>query len=145
MFHNDPTYTGLCLTVSPPEYIEYPRNQESIDASNIGSRLSYKCPRHSKCVNTSNLGWLVGCIEDLRRFSGISAISRLGSGRKPISEIQMARREIEPRTSFSASKELNHSPTTAPNTSNLDWMLNQASVTSFTPTVHLKSLLSNFY
>ena len=26
-------------------------------------------------------GWLVGCIEDLRRFSGISAITRLGSGR----------------------------------------------------------------
>ena len=25
------------------------------------------------------LAWLVGCIEDLRRFSGISAISRLGS------------------------------------------------------------------
>ena len=26
-------------------------------------------------------GWLVGCIEDLRRFSGISAISRFGSSR----------------------------------------------------------------
>ena len=30
--------------------------------------------------------WLVGCIEDLRRFSGISAVSRLGSRRWPISE-----------------------------------------------------------
>ena len=56
--------------------------------------------------------WLVGCIEDLRHFSGISAISRLGSRR--ISEIQMARPGIEPRTSCSASQELNHYTTAAP-------------------------------
>ena len=63
--------------------------------------------------------WLVGCIEDLRRFSGISAISRLGSRRYPISEIQMARPGIEPRTSCSESQELNHSATTAPD--NISW------------------------
>ena len=57
---------------------------------------------------------LVGCIEDLRRFSGISVISRLGSRRKPISEIQVARRGIEPHNSCSASQELNQSATTAP-------------------------------
>ena len=37
----------------------------------------------SSAYNACNLyiclGWLVGCIEDLRRFSSISAISRLGS------------------------------------------------------------------
>ena len=32
-------------------------------------------------INNKWLGWLVGCIEDLRRLSGILAISRLGSGR----------------------------------------------------------------
>ena len=31
--------------------------------------------------DASYSGWLVGCIEDLRRFSSISAISRLGSRR----------------------------------------------------------------
>ena len=59
-------------------------------------------------------GWLVVCIEDLRRFSGISAISRLGSSRYPISEIQVARRGIEPLTSCSADQELNHSATASP-------------------------------
>ena len=42
---------------------------------------------------------VVGCIEDFRRFSGVSAISRLGSRRLPVSEIQVARPGIEPRTS----------------------------------------------
>ena len=56
------------------------------------------------------VAWLVGCIEDLRRFSGISAISRLEA-----TEIQVARRGIEPRTCCSASQELNHSATAAPN------------------------------
>ena len=58
--------------------------------------------------------WLVGCIEDLRRFSGISAILQLGSRRKPISEIQVAKRGIEPRTSCSASQELDHLATATP-------------------------------
>ena len=40
--------------------------------------------------------WLVGCIEDLRRFSSISAISRLGNSRDNQSEIQVARPGIEP-------------------------------------------------
>ena len=62
----------------------------------------------------SLLGWLVGCIEDLRRFSGISAIPRLGSRRYPISEFQVARRGIEPWTSCSESQELYHSTTAAP-------------------------------
>ena len=42
-------------------------------------------------------GCLVGCIEDLHRFSCISATSGLGSRRKHISEVQVARRGIEPR------------------------------------------------
>ena len=42
----------------------------------------------------------VGCIEGLRRFSGISAISRPGSRRYmlPISEIVAAIQGIEPGT-----------------------------------------------
>ena len=36
--------------------------------------IKFKASAHS-------FGWLVVCIEDLRRFSGISAISRLGSRR----------------------------------------------------------------
>ena len=59
--------------------------------------------------------WLVGWLYwGLRRFSDISAISRLGSRRLSISEIQVAKRGIEPPTSCSASQELNHSVTTAP-------------------------------
>ena len=34
-----------------------------------------------KIVPKLKVGWLVGYIEDLRRFSGISSISRLGSRR----------------------------------------------------------------
>ena len=67
----------------------------------------------SKC-DELHFDWLVGCIENLRRFSGSSAISRLGSRRWPISEIQVARRGIEPRTFCSASQELDHSATAAP-------------------------------
>ena len=57
---------------------------------------------------------LVGCFEDLRRFSDISAIPRLGSRRLPIYEIVAARPGIEPRTSCSVSEELNHYTTAAP-------------------------------
>ena len=32
-------------------------------------------------ILSSTVGWLVGCIENLRRFSNILAISRLGSRR----------------------------------------------------------------
>ena len=60
------------------------------------------------------VGWLVGCIDDLRRFSGISAISRLGSGRKPISEIQVARRGIEPGHLAPQAKSLTTQPTPLP-------------------------------
>ena len=52
--------------------------------------------------------WLVACFEDKRRFSDISAISRLRSNRKPISEIVAARPGIKPLTSCSARQELNH-------------------------------------
>ena len=62
--------------------------------------------------------WLVDCIEDynyvLRYYSDISAISRLGSRRLPISEIVAARPGIESRTSFSESQELNCYTTDAP-------------------------------
>ena len=59
-------------------------------------------------------GKLVGCFEDLRRFSDLSAISRLGAGDNQ-SEIVVARPGIEPQTSCSASQELNHYTTAAPN------------------------------
>ena len=60
------------------------------------------------------IGWLVGCFEDLCRFSDISAILQLGSRRKPISDIVAARPGIELRTSCSVSQELNHYTTAAP-------------------------------
>ena len=60
----------------------------------------------------ANIGWLV-VLRILRRFSGISATSRLGSRRWPIYEIQRARPGIELRTPCSASQELNHSTTAA--------------------------------
>ena len=50
--------------------------------------------------------FLIGCFQVLRRFSGISAISRLGSRRLQISEILAARQGIEPQTYSSASQEL---------------------------------------
>ena len=54
---------------------------------------------------------MVGCcIEDLRRFSDISAISR----QEIISKIVVVRPGIEPRTSCSVSQELNHYITAAP-------------------------------
>ena len=53
---------------------------------------------------------MVGCIEDLRRFSGISAIWRLGSGRSPISEIQVARRELNHGPPAPQSKSLTTRP-----------------------------------
>ena len=65
-------------------------------------------------IYRSRLKDLNGCIEDLRRFSGNSAISRLGSRRLLIPEIQVVRRGIEPPTSCSASQELNHLATAAP-------------------------------
>ena len=58
--------------------------------------------------------WLVGYFEDLHPISDISAISRLGSRRKPISEIVAARPEIEPRISWSLSQELNYYTFDAP-------------------------------
>ena len=54
--------------------------------------------------------WLVGSCEDLRRFSDLSAISRLVYRRYPISEIVAMK---EHRTSCSASHELNHYTTAA--------------------------------
>ena len=57
---------------------------------------------------------LVGWLFVLRIYIALavfSAISRLGSRILPISEIQVARRRIEPRTSCSAIIELNHSAT----------------------------------
>ena len=59
----------------------------------------------------NSVGWLYW---GFTCFRGISAISRLGSWRQPISEIQVARLGIEPRTSCYASLELNHSATAAP-------------------------------
>ena len=59
------------------------------------------------------VGWLVGCFDDLRRFSDISAISRLGCGDK-----QSLNRRGETgnrtRTSCSADQELNHYTTAVP-------------------------------
>ena len=77
--------------------------------------LRTRCSEYKICSKSfaKSSKWLVGCFEDLRRFSNISAISRLGSRRKPISEIEAVRAGIEPHTSCSASKELNHYTTTA--------------------------------
>ena len=58
--------------------------------------------------------WLVGCTEDLRRFSGISPYRDLKAGDNQSLKIQVARTGIEPRSSSSASQELNHSATAAP-------------------------------
>ena len=56
-----------------------------------------------------NSKWLgLGYFEDLRRFNNLSVILLLGSRRCPISEIQVVRPGIEPRTPCSASQELNH-------------------------------------
>ena len=82
-----------------------------------GILYTYYQLRWAKAIMALISGWFVGCIEDLRRFSGISVISRLshiGSRRFPISEIQVARPGIKPRTSCSASQELNHYTTAAP-------------------------------
>ena len=75
-----------------------------------------RCSEYIICSKsfTKSSKWLIGCFEDLRRFSNISAISRLGSRRLPISEIVAARQGIEPHTSCSASQELNHYTTAAP-------------------------------
>ena len=58
--------------------------------------------------------YLVGCIEDLCHLSGISAISRLRSRRKPIFEIVAARPGIESQTSCSPGQEINHHTTGDP-------------------------------
>ena len=44
-----------------------------------------------------NYRWLVGCIEDLRPFSNISAILQLGSRRPPVPKIVVSRLGIKPR------------------------------------------------
>ena len=78
----------------------------------IGQLAHYIISTHTRSMPL--VGRWVGCLDDLRRFSGISAISRLGSRRWPISEIVVARPAIEPRTSWSAGQELNHYTTAAP-------------------------------
>ena len=75
-----------------------------------GQRL----PMISETSSSVKIRSLVGCFEDIRRLSSISVISRLGSRRKPISEIVVARSGIEPRASCSASQELNHYTTASP-------------------------------
>ena len=52
----------------------------------------------------------VGLIKVLRRFNVISVISRLGSGKYPISEIIVARPGLEPRSSVSQAKHLTTTP-----------------------------------
>ena len=51
----------------------------------VKSRKSLEVFESRSVENHDKLGWLVGwlvcCIGDIRRFSGISAISRLGNGR----------------------------------------------------------------
>ena len=74
--------------------------------------------------------WLVE-LRILRRFSGISAISRLASRRLPISEIQVTRPGIEPRTSCSASQELNHSTNAAPISTYITFCLHIAGYKTF--------------
>ena len=73
---------------------------------------SLKC-RRSLAQPTKYIGCMFGCFEDLRRSSDLSAISWLGSRRKPISEILVARPGIERRTPCPASQELNHYTTAA--------------------------------
>ena len=58
--------------------------------------------------------WLVDCIEDLRRFIDISPYSDFEAGDNQPLKIQVARPEIEPRSSCSASQVLDHSATNAP-------------------------------
>ena len=77
----------------------------------MGSWGPFTCERIPKRVQDVRLD---GCFEDLRHFSYLSAISRLGSKRWPISEIVMVRPGIEPRTSCSASQQLKHYTTAAP-------------------------------
>ena len=67
-----------------------------------------------RCPTVDFFHTLVGWFEDLCHFSDLSAISRLGSRRWPISEIVAERPGIEPRTSCSASQELNHYTIAAP-------------------------------
>ena len=57
---------------------------------------------------------LRGGFEDLRRFSDISAMLRIGSKGMPISEIVTTRPKLEPLTTCSASQKLNHYTTTTP-------------------------------
>ena len=70
----------------------------------------------SEYVSTSynNKIWLVGCFEDLYRFSDLSAILWLGNWRKPLSEIVAARPDIEPGPLDQQAKSLNHYTTAAP-------------------------------
>ena len=97
----DPLTTPLSIMCKAIGSTFFWRRQVHKNNHHIGERTGLGC-------------WLVGCIEDLRHFSGISAISQLGSRRLPISEIQVVRPGIKPPTSCSASQELNHSATTAP-------------------------------
>ena len=74
--------------------------------TNVSGLTNHHCTSHRFVV----------CIEDLRHFSDISAISRLESRRLPISEIVAVRLGIEPCTSYFASQELNRYTTSAPHT-----------------------------
>ena len=49
----------------------------------VAGKITFALWRHSQRNGTIQFSqqWVVGCIEDLRRFSGISALSRLGSRR----------------------------------------------------------------
>ena len=89
--------------------------------------------------------WFVGCIENLRRFSGISAISRLPmeAGDNQSLKIQVARPGIEPRTSCSASQELNHSTSAAPTRFESPKWINMCSTVH--PLSHSKKYKKEYY
>ena len=66
----------------------------------------YKPMQTIWCIHLSRSNcWLIVLFYDLRRFSDLSAILRLGNKRYPISQIVVARLGIKHRTS---SQELNN-------------------------------------
>ena len=67
-------------------------------------------------LETLNIGWLVvGCFLISVDLAIFQPYLDLEAGDNQSLKIQVARREIEPRSSCSASQELNHSATDAPN------------------------------
>ena len=60
------------------------------------------------------VGWLVGCFEDYIDLAIFQPYVDLEAGDNQSLKIQVAKPGIEPRSSCSASQELNHTATTAP-------------------------------